>query len=72
MSELRSIVERMAVAANENLTVEELNTGLLELLDARLALQALLVARIRQLDERIRGGASVNDAPSGQNLGESR
>jgi hypothetical protein len=62
MSELRSIVERMAVVANENLTVEELNTGLLE----------LLVARIRQLDERIRVGASVNDAPSGQNLGEPR
>jgi hypothetical protein len=70
MGELRSIVERMSASANEGLTVEELNTGLTELLDAGLAIQALLVQRIRQLDERIRRGDSVTDAPYGQNMRE--
>ena len=70
MSELRSIVQRMAASANEDLTVEELDTGLMELLEAGLARQALFVQRTRQLDERIPRGDSVTDAPHGQNMRE--
>jgi hypothetical protein len=60
------------VVANENLTVEELNTGLMELLDARLAIQAHLRELIRHLDERLRDGDPVNGPPYVQGVGPRR